>query len=130
MAFPPRMIDRLLWPLGLAHGSSFVYFSPSLTRFPLAKRSTRDTILPLCHACHPAPDATFAPLYYTNNKSPMATVSPPPYDLGPCRGIVLLLGTLSQLSQLSLSFYPQQLKNGLNHARYLQGFDPRAATSP
>src|SRR6266567_7948427 len=43
MAFPPRMIDRLLWPLGLAHGSSFVYFSPSLTRFPLAKRSTRDT---------------------------------------------------------------------------------------
>src|SRR6266487_6808439 len=70
MAFLPRTIDRLLWPLGLAHGSSFVYFSPSLTRFPLAKRSTRDTILPLCHACHPAPDATFAPPYYTNNKSP------------------------------------------------------------
>src|SRR6266567_3550840 len=127
MAFPHYTVGRLLWPLGLAHGSSFVYFSPSLTRFPLAKRSTRDTILPLCHACHPAPDATFAPLYYTNNKSPMATVSPPPYDLGPCRGTHEQLGNLSQLS---LSFYPQQRKNGLNHARYLQGFDPRAATSP
>ncbi len=80
-----RLQVRIEWRFLIIRLVDSSYFSPSLTRFPLAKRSTRDTILPLCHACHPAPDATFAPLYYTNNKSPVAIVSPPPYDLGPCR---------------------------------------------
>ncbi len=33
MVFLHRTVGRLPWPLGLAHGSSFVYFSPSLTPF-------------------------------------------------------------------------------------------------